>query len=208
MPRRSLAIVLIALVLSPSLPSAQTRGRASGSAAPPAGPSRTAPVLPAAVIAQLIELGSQGGAFRDITRTAGRTGTNLVVSSNRLEIVRQSAGAAAGAAYTPPPDVRRDEVKVTCLDTRQRLALDCDRLVVLVNEKAVPPLRSTGGPHTLTNDRGAIWQTRGIEAVYAAAALKAGFVVTALSGDGQSWTLVVTAEDAAERLLLGAVPVR
>ena len=206
MRRRPLAVALIALLLSASLLSAQTGGRAAGGPARPASASRTAAVMPAALVARLVELGSRGAALPDITRRAGRTGTNLVVSSNRLEIARQSA-AAAGAAYMPPPELRRDEVKITCLDTRQRFALDCDRVVVLVNEKAVPALRSNGGPRTLTDDRGAIWESRGVDAVYSAAPLKDGFVVTALAQDGQSWTLIVTAEEATERLLLGALAV-
>ncbi len=164
--------------------------------------------MPAALIAHLIELGPRSSALPYITRRAGTTGTNLVVSSNRLEIARQSAAAAAaGTAYTPPPEVRRDEVTITCLDTRQRFAIDCARVVVLIKEKAFPALRSTSGLRTVSNDRGANWQIGGAEAVYPAAALKDGFVVTALSRDyDNSWTLIVTAEDAAQRLLLGAVP--
>jgi len=163
--------------------------------------------MPAALVSQLVELGAHSSALPKITHQAGRTGTNLVVSSNRLEIVRHSAEAsAASTTYAPAADERRDEVKITCLDTRERFALDCDRVVVLIDEKAIPALRSTGGPRTLMNDRGATWERRGVEAVYSAAALKNGFVVTALAPDRQSWTLVVTPEDASERLLLGALP--
>jgi hypothetical protein len=163
--------------------------------------------MPATLVSQLIELGAQGPVLPKITHQAGRTGTNLVVSSNRLEIVRHSAEAsAASTTYAPAADERRDEVKITCLDTRERFALDCERVVVLIDDKAVPALRSTNGPQTLTNDRGATWERLGVEAVYSAAALKNGFVVSGLAPDRQSWTLVVTPEDASERLLLGTLP--
>jgi hypothetical protein len=129
------------------------------------------------------------------------------VTRNSKVIARESAAAAdSGAMYTPAPDVRRDEVKVTCVDTRPRFAIDCERVVVLVNEKAVPALRSSSGPQTLTNERGATWQVGGAEAFYPAAALSDGFVVTAIGRGGPNWTLVVTAEDAVERLLLGPSP--
>jgi hypothetical protein len=160
--------------------------------------------MPPALVAQLIQIGVSGSTIPDIRRRAGLSGTNLVVSSNRLEIVHRSA--TAGTAYTPPPELRRDEVTVTCLDNRPRFAVDCERVVVFIDDKAVPPLRSTGGERTLSDEHGAVWQKKGVEAAYPAAALKNGFVVTAVAPDRQSWTLVVTAEEAAERLLLGALP--
>lgn len=163
--------------------------------------------MPPALIAQLVEFGRGHADLPEIRHRAGLSGTNLVVTSNRLEIAHRSAAAAgSGEPYTPPSDVRRDEVKITCLDTRERFAVDCERIVVLIDDKAVPPLRSSAAAQTLTNDRGATWERRGVEAFYSAAALKNGFVVTALAPDRQSWTLVVTAEDATERLLLGTLP--
>ena len=197
MTRWPLAIALVTLVLCPSLSTAQARGSAS----------RAAAAMPATLISQLVELGAHGSVLPNITHQAGRTGTNLVISSNRLEIARHSAeAAAANTTYAPAADVRRDEVKVTCLDTRERFAVDCERVVVLIDDKAVPALRSSGGLQILKNDRGATWERRGVEAFYSAAALKNGFVVTALAPDRQSWTLVVTGEDASERLLLGTLP--
>lgn len=207
MTRWPVAFALVTLVLCPSLSNAQARGRAAGAGPSSGSTPRAAAAMPATLISQLVELGAHGSVLPNITHQAGRIGTNLVVSSNRLEIARHSAeAAAASTTYAPAADERRDEVKITCLDTRERFAVDCDRVVVLIDEKAVPALRATGGPHTLTNDRGATWQRRGVEAFYSAAALKSGFVVTALAPDRQSWTLVVTPEDAAERLLLGTLP--
>ncbi len=200
----------MAVVACATLVAAQTPGRA-GAAARPAASTRTGPPMPPALVARLIALGKERSDFPDVSRRSGARGgdTILVVSSNRQVIVRESAKAlASGADYMPAAELRRDEVTVTCVDTRSRGFVDCERVVVLDSrDRAIPPLRTSSGPHTLHNNDGAAWDVGGAEAIYAASLLRNGFVVTGLARNGtSSWTLVVTAEDAVERLLLGSTP--
>ena len=163
--------------------------------------------MPPALVRQLIDLGKQHVPVPEVSHRTGRIGyTILVVTSNRQVIVRESATAAdTGAPYTPSADNLRDEVRVTCVDTTPRRPADCDRVVVLDgNDRQIPPLKSGNRVFTFTNDRGAAWEVRGAENVYAAGALTGGFVVTGLSRTGDMWTLAVTADDARTQLLLGS----
>jgi hypothetical protein len=169
-----------------------------------------------ALVAQLVELGKHASVFPEITRRSGGNGVIMRVLSNRQVIATASARAEkTGEAYSPRPDVRRDEVTVTCGDTSSRRHLDCESIVITnPSDKAVPPIASEGGPQTFHNDVGATWVVRMTTARFPAAALKDGFVVTGWSRENvtgwskekQSWTLVVTAQDAAESLLLGPTP--
>jgi hypothetical protein len=215
MRRRTLFLLFVIVGLHPLVLAAQARGRSS---LPPAAPARraAAPLMSPALVAQLVERGKHQSVFPEVTRRSGGNGVMMRVLSNRQIIARASARAEeTGEAYSPPPDVRRDEVTVTCGDTSSRRRLDCDSIVITnPSDKAVPPIASEGGPQTFHNEAGATWVVRMTTARYPAAALKDGFVVTGWSRDGvtgwsrerQSWTLVVTAQDAAESLLLGPAP--
>lgn len=207
MRRPTLSLFLLILCLHPLVLAAQTSGRSS---APPGAPARrtAAAVMSPALVKELVELGKHRAEFPDIVRRSMGAGVMMLVVSNRQLIARASAKAEqTGASYSPPPELRKDEITITCGDTNSRRHLDCDLIVVAnLSDKTVPALTSQGGPGTFHNDIGATWIVRTATATYPATALKDGFVVTGWSRDKQSWTLFVTAQDAVEGLLLGPSP--
>lgn len=128
----------------------------------------------------------------------------LHVNSFRALIAWQTAKANdGGGRFRPPANDRMDVVTVDCGDADIGDVFECSRVrVISPGKRVVKPFSYTAGPKTYRNAMGAKWTVREVFATYHALDLKEGFSVDYADFGGTEWTLVVSAEDAAEKLLL------
>ena len=129
--------------------------------------------------------------------------TKLHVGSNRQRIAWKTAQATSSRGrYTPPADVRRDIVTVSCGDSDFGKTFNCSGLHVTVRGRRIKPLAYVAGPNVYKNAMGVTWRAHEATATYAVRDLKNGFEVEYASTDGTSWTHPVSEEAASSELLL------
>lgn len=128
----------------------------------------------------------------------------LYVASGRSLIAYNTAKATeTGGSYRPPADLRRDIVSIDCGDSDLGELFECARVrVTPLDKRPVKPISYKAGPAAYKNALGARWTVREVMAVFSAKDLADGFVVEYSDFNGTDWTLNVSPEDAAEKLLL------
>ena len=201
---RAVSIVTAAFVLLIAVVLEAQRTAAKPPAGPPARRLLPAPVT-APIVEQLKALAKtrHSQTLLGVSESQGDSQA-LYIASNRVLIAWRNATAVeSGGRYTPPRDLLVDLVNIDCGDSDLGELFECVRIAVTTpNGQRVKAVTYKAGPRSYRNALGARWVVREVQASYRAADLEKGFSVTYASDDGSEWTFTVSAQQAANDLLL------
>ncbi len=176
------------------------------------GPPRSAkapapPRIGGALLASIREAASRGWIWDlGLTDASGGSLRLSIYSGRGLTASKISSAALSGGRYAPKSIV--DTVDIYCgsgytFETR----FECARVSVRATDgRKVRPLSYSARTKVYTNALGAKWRVREVAAHYSVGPLANGFSVDYAGTDETEWTFEVSAEDAAEKLLLKLEP--
>lgn len=210
MPRTISTVTAAALLSISTAWASQTPTTAQ--APPRPAPTTAAPPIssiPRATIERLLLVGGEAGStveFLGIHKFDDDV-SMLSITSNRQGLAFASASAASkGGTYTPPAEMRRDLVTISCGDADIGERWDCGRITVMnATGRRVAPVSYTAGPSIYRNALGSTWTATRATAIFRLSELVGGFSVRYAGTDGTEFTQAVSAREV-DHVLFAEMP--